>query len=102
MTDERDAIEPRACVTLRLGEIDAILTRMARIENDAAEPYADGICAKLRTMRAALLRNAAGNVPALSPQLGSLDAGSEGQAIWLCEKENLTRREGTSKVHPSV
>lgn len=59
---ERDAIEPRACIALRLYEIDALLHCLRLFEGDTVEE----LRSKLRAMRTRLIENAKESVQALT------------------------------------
>lgn len=62
MTNERDEIEPRACIMLRLEEIEALLVGLER------SPYRSSnslTILKLLHMRNKLIANARETVPAL-------------------------------------
>lgn len=68
MTFNTEQTEPRACITLRLGEIEALLQFLPHARN----PEPGSLAHKLLSMRDALIRNAQVNVPAL---VGDLEIG---------------------------
>jgi len=61
MSFDTENTEPKACITLRLGEIDTLIGALG----DHNSTLGGRLDLKLRKMRAALVKNAAANVPAI-------------------------------------